>query len=138
MASGELATTNGENVWVFAGHFGKVLNDMKPTDTSVINGIHLCKAMQELDSPPECSEFIIAVVELTNNKAPGLNGVLTNVFKAMTAQNLLHLFDFILELWEDRLNFVEWNEGQVVLVPKIGDLSNPHKWREGNLMDISA
>ena len=46
MASGELAMTNGENVLVFAGHFGKVLNDMKPTDTSVINGIHLREAMQ--------------------------------------------------------------------------------------------
>ena len=46
MASGELAMTNEENVWVFAGHFGKVLNDMKPTNISVINIIHLRKAMQ--------------------------------------------------------------------------------------------
>ena len=46
MASGELATTDKENVWVFAGHFGNVLNDMKPTNISVINIIHLRKAMQ--------------------------------------------------------------------------------------------
>ena len=41
MASGELVTTDEENVWVFAGHFGKVFNDMKPTNTSVIKSIHL-------------------------------------------------------------------------------------------------
>ena len=52
MASGELATTDEENVRVFAGHFGKVLNDMKPTDTSVIKRIHLPEAMKEIDLPP--------------------------------------------------------------------------------------
>ena len=51
---------------------------MKPPDTSVINGIHLHEAMQELDSPLEWAEFIIKVVELTNDKAPGLNGVPPN------------------------------------------------------------
>ena len=125
-------------MWVFAGHSSKVLNYMKPTNTSVINGIHLREAMQELDLPPEWAEFTIAVVVLTNNKAPGLNGVPPNSFKAMTEENLLHLFDFILEFWEDRLDFVEWHEGQVVLVPKIGDLSDPNKWRGVNLMDIGA
>ena len=80
-----------DNVWVFAGHFGKVLNDMKPTNTSVINVIHLRKAMKELDSPPEWAEFIIAVVDLTNDKSHGLNGVPPNAFKSMTAENLLHI-----------------------------------------------
>ena len=138
MASGELATTDKENVRVFAGHFVKVLNDMKPTNTSVINVIHLRKAMKELDSPPEWAEFIIAVVELTNDNIPGLNGVPPNAFKAMMAENLLHLFDFILEFWEDRLDFVECHEGQDVPVPKSGDLSDPNKWSGVNLMDIGA
>ena len=70
---------------------------MRPTDTSVINGICLREATQELDSPQEWEEFIISVVELTNDKAPVLNSVPPNAFKAMTAENLLHLFDFILE-----------------------------------------
>ena len=76
--------------------------------------------------------------ELTNDKAHGLNSVLPNAFKAMTAENLLHLFEFILELWEYRIDFVEWHEGQVVPVPKIGDLYNLKKCRGVNLMDIGA
>ena len=91
MVSGELATTNEENVWVLPGHFRKVLNDMKPIDTSVINGLFLRKAIQELDLPPEWVEFIIEVVEPTNNKAPRLNDVPPNAFKAMTENKLLHL-----------------------------------------------
>ena len=78
------------------------------------------------------------VVKLTNDKAPGLNGVPPNAFKVMKAEKLLHLFDFILEFWEDRLDFLEWHEGQVVLVPKSGNISNPNKWRGVNLVDISA
>ena len=36
------------------------------------------------------------------------------------------------------MDYVEWHEGQVVPVPKSGDLSNPNKWRGVNLMDIGA
>ena len=49
---------------------------------------------------------------------------------------MIQLFEFIIEFWEDILDFAEWHEGQVVLVPKSGDLSNPNNRREVNLMDI--
>ena len=49
----ELATTDEENVKVFLIHFGKVLNDMKPTDDSVINEIQLQDTLTELYTPPE-------------------------------------------------------------------------------------
>ena len=56
----------------------------------------------------------------------------------MTPENLLHLFDFIIEFWEDILDFIEWHEGQVVPVPKSGYLSYPNKRRGLNLMDVGA
>ena len=43
-----------------------------------------------------------------------------NAFKAMDEANLRHHFNFIVEFWEDRLDFEEWHEGQVVPVPKSG------------------
>ena len=36
------------------------------------------------------------------------------------------------------MDFEEWHEGQVVVVPKSGDLSYPNKWRGVNLMDIGS
>ena len=81
---------------------------------------------------------MIAVTELTNDKAPGLNKVPPNAFKAMNEANLRHHFNFIVEFWENRLDFEEWHEGQVVPVPKSGDLSDPNKWIGVNLMDIGA
>ena len=56
--------------------------------------------MLELDKVPTWAEFMIAVTELTNDKAPGLNNVPPNAFKAMDEANLRHHFNFIVEFWE--------------------------------------
>ena len=76
------------------------------------------------------------VAELRNDNAPGLNNVPPNDFKKISGTNLLHHFNFILEFWGDRLNYVEWQKCQVIPVPKSWDLSDPNKWRGVNLMDI--
>ena len=94
--------------------------------------------MGEIYVPLLWTDFINAIQELTNNKTPGLNGVPQNSFKSMSEENLRHNFDFITEFWEDKVNFEEWNERQVVTVPKSGDLSDPNKQRGVNLMDIWA
>ena len=138
LPSGRLAENDEENVRVFASHFKKVLNNHKPTDREVVNDIDLLEVMREIDVPPSWAKFICAATEFTNNKAPGINGIPPNAFKSMNEENLQHHFDFITEFWEDRVDFVEWHEGQVVPVPKIGDLSDPNKWRGVNLMDIGA
>ena len=72
-----------------------------------------------MDLPPVWAEFTIAVTDITNNKAPGLNNAPPNAFMAMTPENLLHLFGFIIEFWGDRLDFIEWHEGQVFRCPKV-------------------
>ena len=75
---------------------------------------------------------------MTNDKSPGLNGVPPNSFKSISEENLRHHFNFITKFWEDKVDFEEWHEGQVVPVSKSGDLSDPNKWRGVNLMDIGS
>ena len=94
--------------------------------------------MEDLDDPPLWTEYTCAIQELTNLKSPGLNGVPPNTFKSMSEENLRHHFSFITEFWEDKVNFEEWNECQVVSVPKSGYLSDPNNWRGVNLMDIGS
>ena len=127
LPSGNLAENDKENVSVFENHFKKVLNNHKMTDTTVINEINLREVMGELDNPPLWTEYTSAIQELTNDKSPGLNGVPPNDFKSMSEENLRHHFNFITEFWEDKVDFEEWHEGQVVPVPKNGDLSDPNK-----------
>ena len=83
LPSGSLAENDEENVSVFASHFKRVLNNHKPTEKNVINDIHLREVMGELEIPPSWTEFISAIQELANDKAPGLNDVPPNAFKYM-------------------------------------------------------
>ena len=84
LPSGNLTENDEENVSVFANHFKKVLNNHKPTYTTVINEIHLREVMEELDDPPLWKKYIFAIQELTNDKSPGLNGVPPNAFKSIS------------------------------------------------------
>ena len=129
LPSGNLAENDEENVSVFENHFKKVLNNHKTKDKTVINEINLREVMGELDAPPLWTEYIRAIQELTNDKSPGLNGVPPNAFKSMSEENLRHHFNFITKFWEDKVDFEEWHEGQVVPVPKSGDLTDPKKRR---------
>ena len=56
----------------------------------------------------------------------------------MSEENLRHHFNFITKFWEEKIDFEELHEGQVVPVPKSGDLSDPNKWIGVNLMDIGS
>ena len=75
---------------------------------------------------------------LTKNKAPGLKKVPLNAFKAHKNYKLTHLLGLFKEYCLEKTDFDEWHEGQIVPVPKSGDLSYPKKWRGVTLMDIGA
>ena len=90
---------------VFAKHFGKVLNKKKSINNKVLNDINSREVMNELDGTPSWKEFTEAVKDITNNKAPGLNGVPPNAFKEMSPDNLKFHFNFILEFWNDNMDF---------------------------------
>ena len=91
-----------------------------------------------MTTPPLWTEYICAIQELTNDKSPGLNGVPPNAFKSMSEENLRHHFNFITEFWEDKVDFEEWHEGQVVPVPKSGDISDSNEWTGVNLIDVGS
>ena len=85
--------------------------------------------MHSLDNDIDWYEFLRVVTYLKNDKAPRLNGVCPNSFKCMDEKNLRTVYKFIRDFWKGNKDYEEWHEGQVVLVPKSGDTSNPNKWR---------
>ena len=84
--------------------------------------------MSDLDSTPTQGEFKVGVKKSTNDNAHGLNKDPPSSFKAMKDTNLRYCFNFILEFFEGTIDFEEWHEGQIVPVPKSGDLSDSNKW----------
>eukprot|EP00592_Proboscia_alata_P015543 CAMPEP_0194400982 /NCGR_PEP_ID=MMETSP0174-20130528/127544_1 /TAXON_ID=216777 /ORGANISM="Proboscia alata, Strain PI-D3" /LENGTH=84 /DNA_ID=CAMNT_0039197615 /DNA_START=926 /DNA_END=1177 /DNA_ORIENTATION=+ len=84
--------------------------------------------MQEIYGQIEWEELLTAVKKLANDKSPGLNNVPPDAFKARSLQNLDALHSFFNAYWRGEVDFTEWHGGQIVLVPKSGDLSDPNKW----------
>ena len=82
-----------------------MLNNKKSMNNNVLNNINSQEVMNELDVPPYWKEFTEASKYLTNNKAPGLNGLPHNAFKGMSPENLKVHFNFIIEFWNDNLDF---------------------------------
>ena len=84
------------------------------------------------------SKVWLDVRKLANDKSPGLNDVPPDAFKALSNQNLNILLNFFNAYWREEIDFSEWHEGQVVPVPKSGDLSDPNKWRGFKLMNMGS
>ena len=60
-----------------------MLNNKKSINNNVLNDKKSCEVMNELDLPPSWKEFTEAVKYLTNDEAPGINGVPPNAFKVI-------------------------------------------------------
>ena len=138
LPSGKLATTDAENVSIMGPHLEKVFTNHRPIDWPVLLGIDQRSTLLELDANISWEELRRAITKLANGKSPGLNDVPPDAFKALTVDNLKTLLDFLNSFWDDEVDFEEWHEGQMVPVPKSGDLSDPSKWRGVTLMDLGS
>ena len=119
-------------------HFEKVFNKHRPIEWNMIDEIKQRQTIYELKDIITWAELKTAIEKLANDKAPGLNKVTPNAFKSLSNTNLTHILTFFNQYWEGEADFAEWHKGQLVPVPKIGDLSDPNKWRGVTLMDIGS
>ncbi|KAL7523096.1 hypothetical protein ACHAXR_000023, partial [Thalassiosira sp. AJA248-18] len=119
-------------------HFQRVFNDHRPVDLGALDLIKQRSTMWSLNDPISLTEFDQAVKKLKNGKAPGLNGVPPEDFKAMNQDCRMHIFGYIKDFWEGDADYESWHRSQCGPVPKSGDLSNPNMWRGVMLMDVCS
>ena len=119
-------------------HFEKVYTDHRPIDWKVLLDIEQRTTSRELDASISWVELRKAIAKLANGKSPGLNDVPPDAFKALTDGNLRTLLAFLNSFWDNEVDFAEWHEGQVIPVPKSGNLSDPNKWRGVTVMDLGS
>ena len=114
----ELATTDAENASVFSPHLHRVFNNQSPIDLTVLEKIKQREVVEELDKPISWSEIKKAIKMWANKKAPGLNDVLTNAFKALNDANLFWIMLLYNQFWHSQDELDKWNEVQLVHVLK--------------------
>lgn len=135
---GKLASTDAENASVMGPHFEAVYTNHRKVAWRALAAILQRAEIIELDSVITWGELKQAVAKLKNGKSPGLNDVPPDAFKSLTSGNLATLLDHLNSFWNEEVDFEEWHEGQVVPVPKSGNLSDPNKWRGVTLMDLGS
>ena len=94
LTNGELATTDAEIASVFGPHFHRIFNNHIPIDWPVLDKIKQREVMDKLDQTISWEEINKSATKLANNKAPGLNGVPLNAFKALDNVNLSWILIF--------------------------------------------
>ena len=83
MENGKKSTNDKEHMSVFQPHFSKLYNKQRSPYAHAADFIKQRETFAELDLDISWEEFITAVNSLKNDKAPGLNGIPPNAFKAM-------------------------------------------------------
>ena len=90
-----------------------------------------------LDAPTK-EEIIKAIKSLKSGKAPGNDQLSAELFKtdpALAADILLPLFH---QIWHDEEIPKTWSEGNIIKLPKKGDLTNCNNWRGITLLSIPS
>ena len=83
MENGKKSANDKEHMSVFQPHFAKLYNKQRSPYANAADFIKQREKLAHLDANISWEEFITAVNDLKNDKAPGLNGVPPNAFKAM-------------------------------------------------------
>ena len=99
LPDGNTAKTDAQNAYVLGPQFSKVFCADRPIGWSALDEVRQRDVTQEIYQPISWDELKAAVTNLTNDKAPGLNKLPHNAFKALNNDNLTHLLDFFNKYW---------------------------------------
>ena len=116
--NGHLLTTTEEQHKRWVEHFQQLLNRPPLMESPSAN--------QKLDitcEPPTRTEVEKVIQSLKNNKAAGPDNIPAEVLRAdiTTSVNILH--GLLIKIWDQEYIPSEWREGNLVKLPKKGDLS---------------
>jgi hypothetical protein len=83
---------------------------------------------------PTKTEIQLALTQLKNGKAAGLDIINPEVLKVDPEITVEMLYPLLKKIWKEKIP-EEW-EGLIIKIPKKGDLSNCNNWRGITLLSI--
>ena len=84
----------------------------------------------------DLSVFLGANVKMNNNKACGPDGILPELLKYSSSELITHLTDLYNKIMYEEKVPEEWRHGEIVRLPKKGNLSDCNNWRGITLLSI--
>lgn len=100
--SGFLITDKGKQMERWVEHYQELYAYENTVTDAAVHNITICPIMEELDQPPTLDELHKTIDSLANGKAPGSDGIPTEVIKAGKDCTLLEqLHKFLFQCWEE-------------------------------------
>ena len=120
---------------VLKPHLFKVYNNRK--EKSTLKSLN--DSIDDAGVPPTFAEFEPDLEGLANDKAPGENGVIPNLIKALDTDIREIIYNEILEFWNGEIDFESWHRSLLKWVHKAGrDPSSCDNYRGISLMDVTS
>ncbi|KAI8483937.1 hypothetical protein Bbelb_383270 [Branchiostoma belcheri] len=137
-ASGEVITDRDEQMKRWAEHYRELYSKENTVTDKAVECTNTLPVMEELDNPPSVEELSKAIDSLASGKAPGNDGIPSDVIKAGKDTTLLHhLHQLLLQCWEEGTVPQDMRDASIITLYKNkGDRSNCNNYRGISLLSI--
>jgi len=142
--SGMLLKTQEEQLMRWEEHFSKIFNQ---DDNSVGSKQEMRNVKEEDYSENETEvnldprtkiEIQLALSQLENGKAAGLDNMYPKVQKVNPEITAEMLYPLLEKIWKEEKSSEDWEEGLIIKIPKKGDLTYCNNWRGVTLLSIPS
>ena len=133
---GKVITTEREQAARWVQHFEEVFNRPDPEEPA---DPPPSESYLDIDtSPPGIAEVRLAIESMKNGKAPGIDSLQAELFKADISTTSRLLTDLFSKIWEEEVIPNDWTKGLIFTLPKKGDLGNCDNWRGITLLSVPS
>ena len=136
--NGEVLKTDKEQADRWVEHFKEVLNQPTPVIELTIEEESNMPLLNDIN----CGEITInevqlALKKLKNNKAPGLDGLQTEMLKNAESETIVKEICHVCNvIWREERVPEDWQTGLIIRLPKKGNLADCSNWRGVTLLPI--
>ena len=134
--SGNAITDRSEQMVRWAEHFRELYSEERVVTHTAIECIPSLPIMNELDAPPTIEELREAIDSLASGKAPGDDGIPSEVLKAGNDSSLVnHLHELLLQCWEEGTVPQDMRDARIITLYKNkGDRGDCNNYRGISLL----
>ena len=130
-----MITTEREQAARWVQHFEEVFNRPDPEEPA---DPPPSESYLDIDtSPPSIAEVRLAIESMKNGKAPGIDSLQAELFKADVSTTSRLLTDLFSKIWEEVIPN-DWTKGLIFTLPKKGDLGKCDNWRGITLLSVPS
>lgn len=131
---GTLALSNKENCHLLADYFETLLNCKEPPETLKFEKP---TTLNPQSTPPSLIEIKNIIQGLKNNKAPGEDGIVAEMWKIGGDKAAENLHRLICDIWENEQIPRDWKGALIHPLHKKGDRTDPNNYRGISLLPVS-